>query len=158
MDRRARHVLLCALVLLFLAPAVMAATGSGATPAGETGGPAYRSAFGASSRVVVWVVAELHLMFGAFVLGVPIFASIVEVVGWRTRERRYDDLAHEFTRLLSAAFSTTAAFGGLFAFVLYPRFMAVLTGIFHETFYVYAMLFFAAVKFLGARSEADRAH
>ncbi len=146
MDRRARHVLLCALVLLFLAPAVMAATGSGATPAGETGGPAYRSAFGASSRVVVWVVAELHLMFGAFVLGVPIFASIVEVVGWRTGERRYDDLAHEFTRLLSAAFSTTAAFGGLLVFVLfglYPRFMAVLAGIFHETFYVYAMLFFA---------------
>jgi len=137
---------LCALALLFLAPAVMAATGAGAPPAAEPGPAEYRSAFGASSRVVVWVVAELHLMFGAFVLGVPIFASIVEVIGWRTGEGRYDDLAHEFTRLLSAAFSTTAAFGGTLAFVLfglYPRFMAVLTGIFHETFYVYALLFFA---------------
>ena len=75
-------------------------------------------------------MAELHLMFGAFVLGVPIFASIVEVVGWRTGERRYDDLAHEFTKLLSAAFSTTAAFGGFLVFALiglYPRFMAFLT-------------------------------
>jgi hypothetical protein len=108
--------------------------------------PEYRAFFGTSSRVTVWVVAELHLMFGAFVLGVPIFASIVEIVGWRTGERRWDDLAHEFTGLLSAAFSTTAAFGGLLTFALfglYPRFMAVLTGIFHETFYVYAVLFFA---------------
>ncbi len=137
---------LCALALLLLVPAAFAATGAAAPPAAEPGAAEYRTAFGASSRVVVWVVAELHLMFGAFVLGVPIFASIVEVIGWRTGERRWDDLAHEFTRLLSAAFSTTAAFGGTLAFVLfglYPRFMAVLAGIFHETFYVYALLFFA---------------
>jgi hypothetical protein len=45
----------------------------------------YRTFFGFSSRNAVWIVAQIHLMFGAFVLGVPIFASIVEVIGWRTR-------------------------------------------------------------------------
>lgn len=39
----------------------------------------------------------LHLMFGAFIVGVPIFASIVEIIGWRTGDARYDRLAHEFT-------------------------------------------------------------
>jgi cytochrome bd-type quinol oxidase subunit 1 len=55
-------------------------------------------------------------------------------------------MAHDFTRLLSAAFATTAALGGLMAFLLYslyPRFMGYMTGVFHKTFYVYALLFFA---------------
>ena len=47
--------------------------------------PRMRGAYGTSpildSRTVVWVVMELHLMFAAFVLGVPIFAMIVEIVG-----------------------------------------------------------------------------
>lgn len=117
-----------------------------AAPAPVVADAEYRTAFGVAPRAIVWVVAELHLMFGAFVLGVPIFASLMEAVGWRTGERRYDDLAREFTRLLAATFSTTAALGGaltLALFGLYPRVMAVLTGIFHETFYVYALLFFA---------------
>ncbi len=32
----------------------------------------YRSVGDLDSRMIMWVVAELHLMFGAFVLGVPI--------------------------------------------------------------------------------------
>ncbi|MEE9518633.1 MAG: cytochrome ubiquinol oxidase subunit I [bacterium] len=112
----------------------------------ELAGPDYRTFFGLDSRVVVWVVAQLHLMFGAFVLGVPLFAVIVEVVGVKTGEARYDRLAREFTKLLSVAFSTTAALGGLLTFTLfglYPKFMHVLTGIFHQTFYIYGLLFFA---------------
>jgi hypothetical protein len=106
----------------------------------------YRTFFGLDSRLVIWVVAELHLMYGAFVLGVPIFAVLVEYIGKRTRDRRYDRLAREFTKLLSAAFSTTAALGGLLAFALiglYPTFMGRLTGVFHKSYYVYALLFFA---------------
>ena len=38
----------------------------------------YRTFFGLDPRLTLWTVAELHLMFAAFVLGVPIFASIVE--------------------------------------------------------------------------------
>lgn len=112
--------------------------------------PLYRTFFGINPRLTVWVVAELHLMFGAFVLGVPIFAVIVEIVGIRQGDpeaaARYDGLAYEFTKLLSAAFATTAAFGGLLAFVLfstYPGFMTHLTDVFHPSFYVYGLLFFA---------------
>ncbi len=105
----------------------------------------YRTVWGMDSRVVVWIVAELHLMFGAFVLGVPLFAVILEVVAVKTGDLRYDKLAHEFTTLLSAAFATTAALGGLQAFVLiglYPTFMKYLGGVFHQSFYIYALMFF----------------
>lgn len=105
----------------------------------------YRTFFGLDPRTTVWIIAELHLLFGAFVLGVPIFAVLAEYIGYRTGEARYDRLARDFTKLLSAAFATTAALGGLLAFTLfslYPKFMGYLTGVFHETFYVYAGLFF----------------
>jgi cytochrome d ubiquinol oxidase subunit I len=105
----------------------------------------YRQIGDLDSRMIMWVVAELHLMFGAFVLGVPIFALIVEIIGVQTRDRRYDDMAHEFTKLLSAAFATTAALGGLLTFLLfglYPGLMRHMTGIFGEWMYFYATLFF----------------
>ena len=57
------------------------------------------------SRVAVWSVAQLHLLFAAFVLAVPIFALIIEFIGYITKDKRYDALAHEFTRLLSVSFS-----------------------------------------------------
>ena len=59
-----------------------------------------RTFFGLSPRSTIWFVAQLHLLFAAFVLGVPIFAVIVEFIGWRTGDKRYDSLAHEFTKLL----------------------------------------------------------
>ena len=107
---------------------------------------AYRTFFGVDSRLVVWMVAELHLMFAAFVLGVPIFAVLMEVIGVKTRDERYDKLAYEFTRLLSAAYATTAALGGLLAFSLYglyPKFMGYLTGVFHHSMYIYAFVILA---------------
>ncbi|MCH7705975.1 MAG: cytochrome ubiquinol oxidase subunit I [Chloroflexi bacterium] len=113
--------------------------------AGPFGGPAYRTILGIPSRLIVWGVAEMHLMFAAFVLGVPIFAVIVEVVGWRSHDEKYDRLAKEFTGLLAAAFATTAAFGGLLLFVLiglYPSFMSYLVGIFNPTMVLYALVFF----------------
>jgi hypothetical protein len=62
------------------------------------------------SRVAIWAVAELHLLFAAFVLAVPIFAFIIEVIGYKTGDQRYDRLAYEFTKLLSTSFSMTATF------------------------------------------------
>ena len=106
----------------------------------------YRTLGWVDSRTIVWIISELHLMFGAFVLGVPIFAVIVEIIGVRTNDARYDRMARDFTRLLSAAFATTAALGGFLTFVLfslYPGFMRYLTGAFHKTFYLYSLLFFA---------------
>ena len=97
-------------IAIFLAMAAFAAARTAL--AAPDGGTIYRSIGGLDSRTVVWFVAELHLMFAAFVLGVPIFAVIVELVGKRTGDPRYDRLAHEFTRLLSAAFSTVVTARG----------------------------------------------
>jgi len=105
----------------------------------------YRNFFGLDGRLIVWIIAELHLMFAAFVLGVPIFAVIVEIIGAKGGDIKFDNLAREFTKLLSAAFATTASLGGLLAFALYglyPGFMRYLTDVFHPFMFVYALCFF----------------
>ncbi len=105
----------------------------------------YRQILGSDSRKLVWFLAQMHLYFAAFVLGVPLFAVIIEIVGWRTNDRKYDRLAYEFTSLLSVAYATTAALGGLFAFTLfalYPTFMGYMIGIFKPVFLLYALMFF----------------
>jgi cytochrome bd ubiquinol oxidase subunit I len=137
---RSRLLAAGAVILLLLFVALPLYAASKHAPAED-----YRTFFGLDSRITVWVIAELHLMFGAFVLGVPIFAVVIEAIGWKTKEKRYDRLAYEFTKLLSAAFATTAALGGLLAFSLfglYPTFMAYLTNVFHDWMYFYAFLFF----------------
>jgi cytochrome bd-type quinol oxidase subunit 1 len=96
-------------------------------------------------RVAIWVMAQLHLMFGAFVVGVPLFVMIIEILGAASRSRQYDDLAHEFTRLLTVAFSTTAIFGGVLVFFLiglYPTLTNFLARIFFPSMVVYVFLFF----------------
>jgi cytochrome bd-type quinol oxidase subunit 1 len=113
--------------------------------------PAYRAFPVVGSRVAVWVVAELHLMFAAFVLAVPIFAFIIELIGYLTGDKRYDALAYEFTKLLSTAFSFTASFGAFLTFLLimlYPAFMNYLMEVFSPTFLPYVGLFFFEAGFL----------
>jgi cytochrome bd ubiquinol oxidase subunit I len=108
--------------------------------------PAYRNFPLLGSRLAVWAVAQLHLNFAAFILGCPIFAVIIEIVGWRTRDARYDWLAHEFVKLTFAAFSTTALLGALLLFLFvgyYPKFWTYMTSIFFPTYWAYALLFFA---------------
>lgn len=104
------------------------------------------------SRLAVWVAAQLHLMFAAFVLAVPMFAWFIEFLGWRSRHKdtvlaaRYDWLAHEMARLLPAAYSLTAITGALLGFLLFslfPRFMHYMTGVFGPTFVVYPLFFVA---------------
>jgi hypothetical protein len=85
------------------------------------------------SRVAIWAVAQLHLLFAAFVLAVPIFAFIIEVIGYKTGDQRYDRLAYEFTKLLSVSFSLTATFGAFLTFMLialYPKFTNYLASVF----------------------------
>jgi hypothetical protein len=127
------------LFVLFLLSTTLYAAGP--TPTTDE----YRTFLGINSRNVIWFVAEVHLMFGAFVLGVPMFAVTLEAIGAKTKDPRYDRLAYEFTKLLSGAFSTTAALGGLLAFSLfglYPRFMGYMSQVYHDVFYVYALIFF----------------
>lgn len=96
------------------------------------------------SRNLIWVIAQLHLLLAGFVLGVPIFAWLCEIVGWKTGEKRYDKLAKEFTKLLTSSYATTALFGGILLFMLigfYPKLMAYLSDIFFPSFVVYCGLF-----------------
>ena len=53
----------------------------------------YPSIAGVNSRIVVWLAAQLHLWFAAFVLAVPIFVFIIEAIGMKTRDERYDRLS-----------------------------------------------------------------
>jgi cytochrome bd-type quinol oxidase subunit 1 len=103
------------------------------------------------SRVAIWAVAQLHLLFAAFVLAVPLFAFIIEAIGYKTKDSRYDRLAYEFTKLLSVSFSLTATFGAFLTFmliILYPKFTNYLMSVFNPTFLPYVLLFFAEAFFL----------
>lgn len=111
----------------------------------------YRTFPVVGSRVAIWAVAQLHLLFAAFVLAVPIFAFIVEAIGYKTGDLRYDRLAHEFTKLLSVSFSLTATFGAFLTFmliILYPKFTNYLMSVFAPTFLPYVLLFFLEAFFL----------
>ena len=90
-------------------------------------------------------------MYAAFVLAVPMFALLIEYIGYKTGDKRYDKLAHEFTSLLSVSFSFTATLGAILTFmlmILYPRFTSYLVSIFDKTFWPYGLLFFAEAGFL----------
>ena len=142
-SRGAFSVLCLAALFVVLAPG--AATAQGAIPLAD-----YTDVAGIGDRLAVWVAAQLHMNFAAFVLAVPMFAFFIEFVGWRAAKSdprladRYDWLAHEMARLLPAAYSLTAIMGAALAFLLfsgYPGFMRYLTGIFGPTFVIYPLFF-----------------
>ena len=96
------------------------------------------------SRAAVWIAAQVHLMFAAFVLGVPMFAVVVEAIGIFTKDEKYDKLAKEFVRLLLIAYSATAIWGAvltMFLVTLYPRFWGHLSEIFEVSIWIYVGLF-----------------
>jgi hypothetical protein len=113
----------------------------------EAGGSAmaeYRDIPYLGSRNAIWIVAQLHILFAGFVLGVPMFALTCEYIGYKTGDVRYDKLAKEFTKLLTASFGTTATFGAILLFLLvgmYPKLFNYLSGIFFPTFVLYSFLF-----------------
>ena len=105
----------------------------------------YPQIAGVNARVVVWLVAQLHLWFAALVLAVPIFVLIIEGIGMATRDERYDKMAYEFIKVSITAYSLTAILGGLLIitlFVFYPHLMQFLSNIFKESMFYYALLFF----------------
>jgi uncharacterized membrane protein (DUF485 family) len=100
---------------------------------------------GIGSRAAVWIAAQVHLMFAAFVLGVPMFAVVMEAIGIFSKDEKYDRLSKEFTRLLLIAYSATAIWGAVLLFfltTLYPRFWAHLSAIFEVSMWIYVGLFF----------------
>ncbi len=128
-----------------------AATAQGAdefvhAPAPKLSAADYPQIAGINARVFVWLAAQLHLWFAAFVLAVPIFVFIIEAIGMKTRDERYDSMAYEFIKISITAYSLTAILGGLLAFsliIFYPHVFGYLSGIFKETMFFYALLFFA---------------
>lgn len=131
--------LLFAALLLIPAASLLFAQTPAAAPAVE-----YRDPSWISSRNLIWVLSQVHLLFGGFVLGVPIFAWLCEIIGVWSGDRRYDHLAKEFTILITACFEMTATLGILFLFslrVLYPKLWTFLTSVFLPSFYFYLFLF-----------------
>lgn len=106
----------------------------------------YPTIAGVNARVAVWLIAQLHLWFGAFVVAVPMFVFMIEAIGMATRDKRYDNMAYEFIKVSITAYSLTAILGGLLCFSLilfYPHLFNYLSLIFKESMFAYALLFFA---------------
>jgi len=124
----------CALLVLFGGAAYAQTPGLSAVEFPYTG-----------NRTAVWIVAQLHTLFGAFILGAPIFIVISEWLGYRKQDLRYDRLAKEVTKVTVILFSMTALTGGLFIFVLlaaYPQFTSWFINQFYLVFAViYPLLF-----------------
>jgi cytochrome bd-type quinol oxidase subunit 1 len=102
------------------------------------------------SRVLVWSVAQAHLMFAAFVLGVPIFVFIAEVIGVFLKSEEYDGLAKEFMRLLAMSYTITATLGGILLvalITLYPKFSAHMEKVFEPTWAFYIAIIFSEALF-----------
>jgi cytochrome bd ubiquinol oxidase subunit I len=127
-------VVACALLALFGGVAYAQTPGLSAVEFPYTG-----------NRTAVWIVAQLHTLFGAFILGAPIFIVISEWLGHRKQDLRYDRLAKEVTKVTVILFSITALTGGLFIFVLlaaYPQFTSWFINQFYLVFAViYPLLF-----------------
>lgn len=100
---------------------------------------------GFTNRSLVWFVAQLHILFASFILGVPLFIVIAEILGWRTKDERYERLARETTQIIAVCYSFTALSGGFFLLLLvvfYPSFMTwMFRGFANLTTFVYPMLF-----------------
>ena len=97
------------------------------------------------ARNAVWIAAQVHLMFAAFVLGVPMFAVITELIGIVSKDYKYDKLSKEFARLLVFAYSATALWGGVLLFfltTLYPKFWGHMARLFGPSMWAYIFIFF----------------
>jgi cytochrome bd-type quinol oxidase subunit 1 len=100
------------------------------------------------SRDWIWVVAQLHLNFAAFVLGVPIFAVTMEFIGWRRADERLDRIAYDFTKLFTLAYTVTAIMGSIFLIslpTLYPKFIDYMLKILGPTWWLYLIVMYFEV-------------
>ncbi|MBI1821954.1 MAG: hypothetical protein HYR79_09625 [Nitrospirae bacterium] len=102
------------------------------------------------SRLLIWTVAQQHLFFGSFVLAVPIFCMVIELVALLVKDpvasKRYDQLAYDFIKISLTAYSVTAILGGLLIFgfiTLYPGVFGYVASLFRPFMHIYALLFLA---------------
>ncbi len=93
------------------------------------------------NRTGVWVVAQLHILFAAFILGAPIFAVVSEWLGYKNQDPKYDRLAKEVTKVTVILYSMTALTGGLFIFVLLATYPDFTTWLIQHFFLVFAVIY-----------------
>jgi cytochrome d ubiquinol oxidase subunit I len=93
------------------------------------------------NRTAVWIVAQLHILFAAFILGAPIFVVISEWLGYRKQDPRYDRLAKEVTKVTVILYSMTALTGGLFIFVLLATYPQLTTWLINHFFLIFAVMY-----------------
>ena len=155
MEHRLKRILplaaLAAIPLLLILPHIfsechaLAAEAAKFAPAPVLSSGDYPKAGGVNPRLFVWMAAQMHLWFAAFVLAVPIFVLLLEVVGVIKKDSRYDKVAYEFLRVSLTAYSITAITGGVLLLglvVFYPDLMKYLSAIFGSTMLFYALFFF----------------
>jgi cytochrome bd ubiquinol oxidase subunit I len=123
-------VAVCSLLVLF----------GGAAYAQTPGMPAVEFPY-TGNRTAVWIIAQLHTLFGAFILGSPIFVVISEWLGYRKQDLRYDRLAKEVTKVTVILFSMTAVTGGLFIFVLLAAYPQFTTWFINQFYLVFAVIY-----------------
>lgn len=90
------------------------------------------------ARMAVWLAAQLHLFFAAFVLGAPLFIVASEWLGLRTGDARYERLARETMKVVAIAYSLTAVLGVLFTFVLMGPYQQITSYLFRALYPVWA--------------------
>ena len=95
----------------------------------------------AGNRTAVWIVAQLHILFAAFILGAPIFAVVSEWLGYKNQDPKYDRLAKEVTKVTVILYSMTALTGGLFIFVLLATYPDFTTWLIQHFFLVFAVIY-----------------
>ncbi|MCZ6801468.1 MAG: cytochrome ubiquinol oxidase subunit I [Nitrospirae bacterium] len=93
------------------------------------------------NRSGVWIVAQLHILFGAFILGAPIFAVVSEWLGYKNQDPKYDRLAKEVIKVTVILYSMTALTGGLFIFVLLGTYPGFTTWLIQHFFLIFAVIY-----------------
>ena len=93
------------------------------------------------NRTAVWIVAQLHILFAAFILGAPIFAVVSEWLGYKNQDPKYDRLAKEITKVTVILYSMTALTGGLFIFVLLATYPVFTTWLIQHFFLIFALIY-----------------
>ena len=117
-------------------------------PAAADSPRSYSSLPFVNNRLIVWFVTQQHTYFGGFVLALPLFSLLLELLGISRRDAKareqYDGLAQDILRVGLLSLSITAVLGsvmlGLFV-TLYPGFMDYMGSTFKALMPVYAGVF-----------------
>jgi hypothetical protein len=100
------------------------------------------------NRILIWMVTQQHTYFGGFVLALPLFALLLELLARSRRDpeaaKHFDDLARDILRVGVLSMSVTALLGSvmLVGFVtFYPGFMNYMGTTFKDLMPAYATVF-----------------